>query len=462
MPALAEKHEIKSYDPLPTLRRFHESPAQIRAIVGPVGSGKTSAASLEIGYYLPWFLYERYGYKETRWCVIRNTYRELQDTTLKTVAEWFPDGQYVSKDDTLHIRYENGIHSALLFRSCDRPQDIKKFKSLEITGYWIDESIEVGDEIKRMLKNRIGRYPQKCPVRFGVETTNPPETEATTYWQFNWDEPPPGPKPERAPLPNHVGFWQPPYENEFNLRSGYYDDLRNDYLANPDWIDVYVEGKPGVIPTGKAVYNNFRRAYHEAKEGLIWDGQPLFRGWDNSGNIPAAVIVMFPDATKCHVLAEYHSDRMGIVDFAKWVSAECSQRWPNAQFSDWADPAGENKYSKAMGGFTSNAQLMRDCGVNVEPSEQNFMARKEAVEQQLRVYEGMLVDPSCNRLINGFLGGYCYPEIGTSGRYSDEPLKNRYSHVHDALQYVLVKTVKSQAKPIIKHRRKRPPSWRAA
>jgi hypothetical protein len=350
-----------------------------------------------------------------------------------------------------------------MFRSCDRALDIKKFKSLEITGYWIDESIEVKDEIKRMLKNRIGRYPTKCPARFGIETTNPPEIEATTYWQFKWHKPPPGPKPEQDALPNHAGFWQPPGENRENLRPGYYTDLRNDYLTNPDWVDIYVDGKPGMIPEGKSVYNNFSRDYHEAKEPLVWDGQPLYRGWDNSGNMPASVVVMFPEPTRCHILGEFFNDKMGIVDFTRSTVAECAQRWPDAVWEDWGDPAGEAKYSKHKGGFTSNATLMREeCGVEVEPSDQNFTARKEAVEQQLRIRDGLLIDPSCTRLINGFLGGYCYREIATSGVYMEEPYKNRFSHVHDGLQYVLVKTVRNVVSPIKPYRRKRPPSWRSA
>jgi hypothetical protein len=91
---------------------------------------------------------------------------------------------------------------------------------------------------------------------------------------------------------------------------------------------------------------------------------------------------------------------------------------------------------------------MRDFGVDVEPSEQNWTARKESVEQQLKIIDGLLIDPKCVRLINGFMGGYNYAEIGTSGSFRDKPTKNRWSHVHDSLQYVLVKLCQSQSAPI--------------
>jgi len=443
----AEKIEVKRYYSLPTIKRFHESSAQIRCICGPVGSGKTSAAAMEVGYYLPFFLYDQYKIKKTRWLVVRNTFPELRDTTQRTVLEWFPDGQLRKQENILTLRYEKGLTAEILFRSCDRPDNIKHFKSLEITGYWIDESIEVPDDVKKMLANRIGRYPPKCPVRFGIQTTNPPDVEHPTYSEFAWDTPPPGPIPEGKPKANHVGFWQPPMENEANLRPNYYADLKNDYRDTPDWADMYVEGKPGIIVKGKLVYHNFRRDYHVAKEPLIWSKGPLYRGWDNSGNCPACVVAQMPTTGQIQILKEFTTDKMGIVDFTNYVVAKCNQLYPAAKYAaDWADPAGENKYSKREGGFTSNAQLMRECAgaVNPQSSEQNLTARTSSVDQALARYDGLLLDPGCIRLINGFMGGYCYPKIQVTGEYADDPQKNRFAHIHDAVQYLMVRLTQTQ------------------
>jgi len=445
-----------NYEALPTLRRFHESGAPIRAIVGPVGSGKTSAATMEICKYLPEFIFDAYGIMHTRWVVIRNTYRELMDTTVKTIKDpeigWFPNGEYKKSEETYTIRFGKGFSVELLFRACDRPDHVKHLKSLELTGGWIDEAIEVPAEIKKMLKNRIGRYPKACPVRFLVETTNPPDIEHPIYSEYAWETPPPGPIPPRKPLENHVGFWQPPGENNRNLRPGYYQDLRNDYQGDPDWIDMYIDGKPGMVIRGKLVYNNFDRSYHVAKERLIWNKGLLYRGWDNSGNSPACVVLQMPQLQELQVLAEFHSDKENIIDFADRVTAELNLRYPNADYQDWGDPAGENEYSTRRSialakGFTSNAQLMREeCGVEVMPSEQNFQARIESVEKALNMREGLLIDPSCTRLIDGFLGGYCYPEIGNTGIYGEKPIKNKYSHVHDALQYAAVRILGGKRK----------------
>lgn len=431
----------RAYKALPTLRKFHESPAQVRCCVGPVGSGKTTAAAWEVCYYKPMFLAEKYGLKKTRWAIVRNSYPELRDTTQATVFDWFDWGEHQVAAHIYTLRYpDQDVTVEILFRSCDIEKHVRQFKSLELTGFWIDESIEVKEPVKNMLKNRIGRYPRKCPVRFGIETTNPPEVEHPLYSQFKWDTPPPGPMPTGKPLENHAGFWQPPRENNENLRAGYYDDLRRDYAGDPDWIDMYIEGKPGILQKGKLVYNNFRRSVHVADQPLVWSGGELIRGWDNTGNTPAAVVCQMPTAGHMQILKEFTTDREGIVDFTNRVVTECNLAFPGATYVEYADPAGSAKFSKRLGGFTSNAQLMRDeCDVEVIASDQNFNARTQAVEKDLAKIDGLLIDPQCVRFINGFMGGYCYPEIGTTGVYGEQPIKNKFSHIHDAYQYVSVK-----------------------
>lgn len=440
----------RPYRMIPTIRQFHESPAQTRAIVGPRGSGKSSAGSWEICYFRPSWMLKKYGINKTRWAVVRNTADQLIDTTMRTLFEWFPFGEFKARSakegSMLYLlHHPEGFDVEILFRACERPEQVRKFKSLEITGYLIDESIEVVKDVKLMLQSSSGRYPPLCPVKFGIETTNPPDVEMPMYHQFKWNVPPPGPKPNGDCLENHEGFWQPPYENAINLRPGYYEDLRNDYADDPEWIDMYILGKPGIMVKGKAVYNNFRREYHEGKDSLIWNESVLYRGWDNSGNCPACVVVQVPTANSYQVLREFHTERENIVDFGNRVITECNIAFPNAEYLDWGDPAGANKFSRREGGFTSNAELMeKECGVKVQASEQNLTARIGSVQKQLNLIDGLLIDPSCVRLINGFIGGYCYPEIGkNSGIYGDKPEKNRFAHVHESLQYVLVKLIEN-------------------
>ena len=136
---------------------------------------------------------------------------------------------------------------------------------------------------------------------------------------------------------------------------------------------------------------------------------------------------------------------MNIVDFANYVSMSCNTEYPDAKYIDWDDPAGHNDFSTKKGGFTNNAKLINEAiGATLQPSEQNLSARLNAVDGQLTRIDGMLIDPRCVRILNGFMGGYCYKEVGNTGTYQDKPDKNRFSHVHDALQYVVVRLTKSQ------------------
>ena len=193
---------------------------------------------------------------------------------------------------------------------------------------------------------------------------------------------------------------------------------------------------------------------HVAKEPLQWPGRrfKLYAGWDNTGNCPACVIGYIPTAMCFHVLREYHTERQGIVDFANYVIGDRNNRWPDAEWHDYGDPAGDARFSRVGGGLTSNAEMMRDLGIEVMPSEQNWEARRESVEFQLgRLVAGQpafQIDPSCTRLINGFLGGYCYPEIGSSGYHRESPEKNKYSHVHDALQYLMAALLRNYRRKI--------------
>ena len=73
----------------------------------------------------------------------------------------------------------------------------------------------------------------------------------------------------------------------------------------------------------------------------------------------------------------------------------------------------------------------------------SFLPRREAVAGALgRLIEGapgLQISPACKVLRKGFAGGYHYRRLKVAGdeRYHDEPNKNGFSHVHDALQYAL-------------------------
>ena len=141
------------------------------------------------------------------------------------------------------------------------------------------------------------------------------------------------------------------------------------------------------------------------------------------------------------VLGELVAQDMGIVRFAEEFKREVSVRYPENEVIVFGDPSGDYR---AQTDERTPFQILRAAGIVARPAPSNDVAlRIEAVAGPLgRLIDGkpgFLVDPTCLNLIKGFTGGYCYRRLQVSGaeRFEDRPDKNRFSHIHDALQYAL-------------------------
>ena len=178
MPPKAEKDPL-TYSPEPTIEDFHNSDAIVKGIRGPEGSGKT------VGCFLDLFKYacrqEPYhGKRSTVWTVVRNDYPVLLTTALKTFNLWFGDlcikapPRQPPIEATLKFRLQDNtvVESTFLFLALDVPDDVKKLKSLETTGSYINEASEMGRWVLTRLLGRRGRWPPEKwkvkPVWTGV------------------------------------------------------------------------------------------------------------------------------------------------------------------------------------------------------------------------------------------------------------------------------------------------------
>ena len=73
----------------PVVDSFHLSDAFVRGLMGPVGSSKSSACCVEM-FVRACSQEPRNGVRRTRFAAVRNTFGELETTTIKTFREWFP------------------------------------------------------------------------------------------------------------------------------------------------------------------------------------------------------------------------------------------------------------------------------------------------------------------------------------------------------------------------------------
>src|SRR5947209_20325897 len=78
------------YSPPSTLARFMASDSRVRCVVGPVGSGKSTACLMELLRRSRAQAPGPDGLRRTRWGIIRRTYRTLRDTTRRTFEDWVP------------------------------------------------------------------------------------------------------------------------------------------------------------------------------------------------------------------------------------------------------------------------------------------------------------------------------------------------------------------------------------
>src|SRR4051812_48420679 len=98
---------MSDYIAAPTIADFFRCNADNRIIIGPLGSGKSSACTIEILQRAQRQAPGADGIRRTKAAVIRNTYRELTDTTKATMEEWLPADitTWVESDMTFWLRF---------------------------------------------------------------------------------------------------------------------------------------------------------------------------------------------------------------------------------------------------------------------------------------------------------------------------------------------------------------------
>ena len=132
-------------------------------MMGPIGSGKSTAGLVEIFYRAVRQAPNNEGVRKTSWVVVRNTFGDLDRTTIKS---WNGLLAYLFGEDTfgVPVRRTSGYDQTIkfvndadgtvveiyvLFLSLDGEGAIGKLLSLQVTGAFC----------QRMLPDRLGDYP---------------------------------------------------------------------------------------------------------------------------------------------------------------------------------------------------------------------------------------------------------------------------------------------------------------
>lgn len=479
-----------TYKAEPTASKFHRSEAFVRGLRGPIGTGKSVSCCMEMirraREQEPF-----QGVRRTRWAAVRNTYPELKTTTIKTWQDWSDApvkwDSPISSMFTRRLPDGTMLELEVLFMSLDRPADVKKLKSLDLTGVWLNEASELAKPVLDMATGRVGRFPSKAnggPTWSGViMDTNSPDDD---HWYYMLAEAPtPEEMAQRSDLERQLRelgvikegqslyewFSQPGAlvkvgsryepnplaENVNNHQLGYGYWLRQVAGKSEEWIKVFILGQYGSVHDGKPVYPEWNDGLHaKAIEPIA--GIPLDIGLD-FGLTPAAVITQTDARGRLLVLDELCGEDMAIRQFLQDILIpqliKIYPAWWAKRAGDepmircFGDPAGQQK---AQTDEKTCFQEVKHAGLLIRPGRTNsFVPRRSAVAWFLSKLSGgqpaFLLDPCCTTLRKGFNGGYKYRRIQVTGeeRFTEEPMKNPYSHPHDALQYVALEAGGIQA-----------------
>lgn len=433
-----------NYTPPPSLIPYLTSDKFINLIIGPVGSGKTTASILKIAYEAKRVKAGKDGIRKSRAVWIRQTREQLRDTSIPDFLSWYPDGVagvYMKSEYKFILKFDD-VQCEVLFRGLDDSNDVRRLLSLQATFAIADEYRELNPDIFQAMQGRLGRYPSKADNGVGAcddegrqvdkfwGASNPPDLDS--WWEQYLSNPP----------NNAAVFFQP---SGLSVEADWTQYLKDDYYDNlaegksEDWIDVYIHAKFGKSLSGQPVFRAFDADVHVADNPLNHiksSTHPLIIGHD-FGLTPACTISQTDPFGRFLTYAELTSDGMGELRFVREkLKPLLANRFPGMPVLVVGDPAGQQR---AQTDERSVFDILRQEGFRVIAAKTNSIsARINAVDGWLtRMADGkpaMLIDPSCRTLINGLRGGYRY-KIRNNGEVDDKPEKNFYSHLLDSFQY---------------------------
>ena len=239
----------------PTCAEFMKSESFGRLIAGPVGSGKTTACVIELlrraVLQTPAKDVKRY----TRFAIVRQTLKQLRDTVLKDAQQWLGHlGYWKVSESCFHLEFDDVV-SELIFIPLEDAADQARLLSMQLTGAWLSEAIEMNYDVVGPVSGRIGRFPsgiQGTPTWSGIICDTNFPTELTPWHKFmteplsNWQifTQPSGLAPNAENLNYLVQNEKTillPINHPDRIAQGrrYYERFVETYGENSDWVDVY-------------------------------------------------------------------------------------------------------------------------------------------------------------------------------------------------------------------------------
>lgn len=442
-----------------------ESRAFGRILAGPVGSGKTTGCILDLLMWAREQPRAHDGKRYTRFAVVRQTLKQLKDTVLKDCQTHLSTpglGNWKVSDGTFYLEYDD-IVSEWPFIPLEDATDQARLLSMQLTGAWLSEAIEMDIDILTPVSGRLGRYPSGArgtPQRIGIIADTNMPTEMTPWHLFME-------KVRNHEIPDWSLFKQPSglavdaenlshlFQNDeskkfpegHELREGrgrmYYDNFVRTWGIDHDWVKRYVRAEYGPDPSGAAVFKeSFRSDFHTTDETLPIPGYPLLVGQDFGRN-PWSLICQMDHMGRLLVHEEIAATNIGL---EKHVTEKLRpilvNKYPGFKIAIIGDPAGVAKGTIAE---ESCFDALKRFGFSAYPAPSND------IEKRIRSVEALLARQThggasllisrkgCPLLCRAMAGGYRFKRNKEGTLKVAKPDKDDaegFSHVADDLQYV--------------------------
>lgn len=360
-------------------------------------------------------------YPGTRYIIGRKTLPSLKDSTWREFITVLPDGliadyNKADRNVTLH----NG--SVFMGRPLD---EMKKFESIEIAGFLIDEGDEVDKEIYDTLKSRVRQMVEVKGKRIRPRyrtmlISNPPEEDHWLVDLFFSTKP-----------KDHVVFQSTTFDNSQNLPEGYIDQLKAIY--SPDMQQRMIYGQLGKVHKGRPVFPQFARG-NFIKAVELDPKLPLYRLIDFGFNHPAWVWAQFY-GSQIRILGEKMGKRVYLDDFIREqcmpYETEILGTTAGQLFRAFCDPRGSDESDKGR----SSVEVLNDFGIfpiyRRTRIEEGIKAIKHFLDTKNEAGDlNFVIHPRCTILIEGLRGGYHRLDG------EESPAKDGYwDHCIDAMRY---------------------------
>ena len=280
----------------------------------------------------------------------------------------------------------------------------------------------------------------------------------------------------QAPIGQDVRFERA--ESGLGVLTVYYKDDPD--KASDDWVKLHKQGvdpdmwaqemeMDETIRVGEKVYITYKDSLHAPKEYKnkpfpVFHGSLWYGGWDVGQTVNPAFVLLqvHPTIKQIMVMGEVVGEPGEVAEafcprVVKWIEDNFPEIAFDAPVEHAADPSCMQR--SGTDGRTVRHVAKRH-GILLKPQTNVWQVRKNAVtwalvntlQEEITDNGGILVRPRmvinefmCPWLVDGFRGSYKLRDLppdvdpdGPNAVINPMPLKNRWSHVQDALQYAVL------------------------